>query len=521
MQEQVETDKTPAFVSNDKRSRDLWNYTRQVYTLRQFRPAFISDGRPTSDVDTVLRTLANAGNEGLKPEDFAVNADVIQKNDDELQLTYSLTRYVSQLCFGRIDPKELDADWPPTQKACDIPKLVNDALEQGSVEKLADQLSPRIPEYQGLRTALQRYREIANAGGWQTHPLPPKGKKQVINAAVLAPHLTATGDLAGSNNEQSVSEAAVKEALRKFQTRHGLEASGVPDAKTIAALNIPVDQRIAQIEINMDRMRWIGERFEPHHIRVNIPEFHLSVHENEQVPLEMRVIVGSRENTTPILDGRMEYLVFSPYWNIPLSIATKELVPKIRKDPNFLRKEEMEVVRVSGDKVQTVDPSKIDWDAIGEGSEYQLRQRPGSQNALGLVKFIFPNRYNVYLHDTPGDNLFDRLTRTLSHGCIRVEKPSELAAYVLRDQPEWTFERIEEAMHAEKEKRVSLKTAIPVHLLYWTAWADADGTVNFREDVYGYDEIQRGLTSSPATNASDIDVNKVRAGVVPDAAGLH
>jgi murein L,D-transpeptidase YcbB/YkuD len=280
-------------------------------------------------------------------------------------------------------------------------------------------------------------------------------------------------------------------------------------------------------------MRWIADRLEPRHIRVNIPAFHLSVHENDQIPLEMRVIVGSKENSTPMLDGRIEYLVFSPYWNIPLSIATKELVPKIRKDPNFLRKEEMEVVRVSGDSVQTVDASKVDWDSITEGSAYQLRQRPGASNALGLVKFIFPNRYNVYLHDTPSDNLFDRLTRTLSHGCIRVENPTRLAVYVLRDQPEWTGERIDQAMHAEKEKSVPLKTPLPIHLLYWTAWADADGTAHFREDVYGYDEIHRrlmglmGLTSPPiradlpASNASDVDVNKVRAGVVPDASGLH
>jgi murein L,D-transpeptidase YcbB/YkuD len=335
------------------------------------------------------------------------------------------------------------------------------------------------------------------------------------------------GDLKMSSTDQPVPDASLDAALRIFQGRHGLEANGKLDQKTVAAMNVPVEDRIAQIEVNMDRMRWIADRFEPQHIRVNIPGFHLSVHEADQIPLEMKVIVGSNENRTPLLDGQIEYLVFSPYWNIPLSISTKELLPKIRKDPGFLQKEGMEVVRVSGDSAKTVDPSKIDWDAISAGSEYQLRQRPGASNALGLVKFIFPNPYNVYLHDTPTDNLFDRLTRTLSHGCIRVEKPTELAAYVLRDQPEWTAEHIEQAMHAEKEKHVRLKTPLPIHLLYWTAWADPDGIIQFRTDVYGYDQKQRELSSPtvraglPGANAPDIHVDKVGAGVITHASGLH
>jgi murein L,D-transpeptidase YcbB/YkuD len=305
-----------------------------------------------------------------------------------------------------------------------------------------------------------------------------------------------------------------------------LETTGKLDAKTAAAMNVPVEDRIAQIEINMDRMRWIADRFEPQHVRVNIPAFHLSVHESDQIPLEMKVIVGSAENRTPVLDSQIEYLVFSPYWNIPLSIATKELLPKIRKDPNFLQKEQMEVVRVSGNSVKTVDPSNINWSAISDGSQYQLRQRPGASNALGLVKFIFPNRYSVYLHDTPGDNLFDRLTRTLSHGCVRIEKPTEFAAYLLKGQPDWTAERIEQAMHAAREKHVKLKIPVPVHLLYWTAWADADGTVHFRDDVYRYDQVQRGLSAPiraglPAPNAPDVNVNEVGTGIVTNAAGLH
>jgi murein L,D-transpeptidase YcbB/YkuD len=297
------------------------------------------------------------------------------------------------------------------------------------------------------------------------------------------------------NPQEASSQQAFDEGLRRFQTRHGLEPDGTLGAKTVSAMNVPIERRIEQIEMNMDRMRWIAGRLEPRHIRVNIPGFQLAVQEGDQVPLEMRVIVGSNEDPTPVLDAKIEYLVFSPYWNIPFSITTMELLPKIRTDPGYLRREQIEVVRISGNKVEKVDPSRINWHKKPEGFEYQLRQKPGAMNALGLVKFIFPNRYNVYLHDTPSDNLFDRLTRTLSHGCIRVERPADLAAYLLEDQPEWTAQRIEEAMHAEKEKRVQLKSPMPIHLVYWTSWADADGKVQFREDVYGYDQQQLDLLS--------------------------
>ena len=531
----VETGTVPSFVPNDARSRSLWKATAQVYTLRQFRPVFFSNGRVEANVNSAVQTLANATAEGLHPEDFGLselqnrrrsleNADAAARNEFELRLTYGLARYISQLCFGRVTPKQINPDWTDSPKICDIPNLLNAALEQDTIAQLATELSPDVSEYQGLKIALQRYRDLAAEGGWEPLPVAESKKKRgsstptPTRSALLAANLALMGDLKTSSNVQPVPDASLNEALRSFQTRHGLEATGKLDAKTVAAMNVPLEDRIAQIEINMDRLRWIADRFEARHIRVNIPGFHLSVHDGDQIPLEMRVIVGSPKDRTPLLDGQIEYLVFSPYWNIPLSIARKELVPKIRKDPSYLAREEMEVVRVTGNSVQRVDPAKIDWDAVSKGSGYQLRQRPGASNALGLVKFIFPNPYNVYLHDTPTDNLFDRLTRTLSHGCIRAEKPVELAAYLLQDQPEWTPQRIETAMHAEKEKHVRLETPIPIHLLYWTAWADPDGTAHFHNDVYGYDQKQRELSSPtvraglPAANPSDIDVHEVGAG---------
>lgn len=513
LQTRVETVEVPKFVLNDPDSRKLWDSTKQVYTLRQFQPAFVTDTTTQSDVDVVLRTLSNAASEGLNPEDYALSqlrsrrasletANSTARNDFELQMTYALTRYVSQLCFGRIDPKKIKSEWPEAQNECDVPHLVNEALDQNSVETLAERLAPPVPEYQALKAGLQKYRDIAASGGWHSLPLPIKktGKKpgnrvEPAGPAVLAQNLSLMGDLESPIGDQPVSKESLKEALSRFQSRHGLNPNGVLDKETIKAMNVPVEERIAQMETNLDRMRWIGHRLEDEHIRVNIPGFHLAVHEGDQVPLEMRVIVGTKDNRTPLLDSTIVNVVFSPYWNIPLSIATKEMLPQIRKDPSFLRNQEMEVVRISGGKVQTVDPDSIDWNSSGGG--YQLRQRPGASNALGLVKFLFPNPYNVYLHDTPSDNLFDRLTRTLSHGCVRIEKPTMLASYLLRGQPEWTDAKIDEAMHASKERYVALKTKVPIHLIYWTAWGDSDGKVQFRDDVYGYDEIHRQAVSPP------------------------
>jgi len=252
-----------------------------------------------------------------------------------------------------------------------------------------------------------------------------------------------------------------------------------------ALINASPEDR-EQIELNMNRWRKVPDDLGARHLRINVAAFELEVHDGDEIPLRMKVVVGDNENKTPLFSSEMKYVVFSPYWNIPESILTKETLPKIRANPEYAIRQNLEVVRVSGKRVEVIDPEDVDWDKVGE-SDIQLRQRPGSRNSLGLVKFIFPNRHNVYLHDTPADNLFDRLTRNFSHGCIRVEKPQELAEYVLRDQQEWTPERIRTAMHAGAEKHVSLKEALPVHILYFTAWADAGGVLHLADDVYGYD----------------------------------
>ena len=241
--------------------------------------------------------------------------------------------------------------------------------------------------------------------------------------------------------------------------------------------------------MNLERWRWLPRDLGDRHILVNIPEYRLEVWDHGQVPLAMRVVVGKQDTPTPIFSDEMTYVVFSPYWNVPPDIAQGETLPAILADPAFLQRQNMEVLDETG---KPVDPASID---LSDPSKYRFRQRPGSANSLGLVKFMFPNQFNVYLHDTPADSLFSRASRSFSHGCVRLEKPLALARYVLRDQPEWTEEQIEEAMHAGEEEHVKLKRPIPVYLGYWTARVSSDGVLQFRNDVYGIDVRQSALVA--------------------------
>jgi murein L,D-transpeptidase YcbB/YkuD len=258
----------------------------------------------------------------------------------------------------------------------------------------------------------------------------------------------------------------------------------VIDPETIAAMNVPAGERIRQIDLAMERWRWLPDQMPERYLLVNVPDYRLDAIERDTSVLSMRVVVGAPDKKTPIFADKMEYVIFSPYWNVPPDIARNETLPRAARDPDYLARNNMEAVNASG---QLVDPSSIDWS--GDVGNIRIRQRPGTGNALGGVKFVFPNNFDVYLHDTNAGKLFERMERSLSHGCVRVEEPDKLAQYVLRDQPEWTPEKIEAAMHAGQEHRVNLKAPIPVYILYMTAWVH-EGGVRFLKDIYGHDEEQ-------------------------------
>jgi len=313
-------------------------------------------------------------------------------------------------------------------------------------------------------------------------------KKDARGAEVLLlrARLAAEGDLEPLPAPDDLYDDSVVEGVSRFQSRHGLEPTGKVDTATLTELDISVEERIRQLRVNLERKRWMPADFGPRHVAVNIPDYRLQFVENGRQTLEMRVIVGkAQRNKTPVFSGEMTYLVLNPEWNIPQTIIVQEIKPALAKDSTYLQRKGMEVVRGWGKNLQVADPSTVDLARMG--SEYRLRARPGASNPLGQVKFIFPNRFNVYLHDTPSDRLFNASTRALSHGCVRLEKPIDLADAVLADNPKWNPEAIKRAVAAGGSQTVSLREPLPVHIYYLTAWVDEAGTVQFRRDVYGYD----------------------------------
>jgi murein L,D-transpeptidase YcbB/YkuD len=279
--------------------------------------------------------------------------------------------------------------------------------------------------------------------------------------------------------------------VRRFQDLHGLEATGLADEGTLSVMNVPLEERIRQVALNLERWRWLPDDLGDQHLLVNIPHYTLIARENGRDVMDIRVVVGSAgANATPVFSSEMSTVVFSPYWNIPESIAEGETVPAAARDETYLARNDIEILRVSGNETERVSAADVNWNDQEEIQQLVFRQRPGANNALGHVKFLFPNPYSVYLHDTPADNLFGRRSRALSHGCVRVEEPETLAKYVLRGDPDWDEPRIFAAMHAGVEKHVKLRDTLPVHLVYFTAWADERG-LHFRPDVYGYDRKQR------------------------------
>ncbi|MCG6923538.1 MAG: L,D-transpeptidase family protein [Acidobacteria bacterium] len=502
----------------------------RFYERRLFRLAWSDVRGPLPQASGLVTALRVATREGLDPA--AYHLDRLEallagrseerltpgpspsfRVDLDLLLSDAFLLHASHLLSGRVEPTTFDPQWHVERSPdVDFVELLEQALRSGVVGPAFEGLLPAHPGYGRLRELLARYRRIERDGSW---PHVADGEKlqrgdQGPRVEQTRRRLEVTGDLGPSRQiPPDIFDATLEDAVTRFQQRHGLEADGVVGRETLAALNVPISERVRQIELNLERWRWLPRELGRRHIVVNIPGFELEVVEGDDVVLEMRVVVGKPYRRTPVFSAEMSYLVFSPYWHVPPSIAANDIVPAVRKDPQYLAQKGIQVFLGSGGETDALDPASIDWAELsGQNLPYRFRQLPGPQNALGGVKFMFPNPYSVYLHDTPSRELFQRPDRTFSSGCIRLQRPLELAEYLLRGAPDWDAESIRAAARAGHERTVRLAERIPVHLQYWTAWADRSGGAHFRRDVYGRDRLLdaalRETAPTPAPGASGV-----------------
>ncbi|MFY8007390.1 MAG: L,D-transpeptidase family protein [Sediminibacterium sp.] len=404
----------------------------------------------------------------LKKKKIGVNQLKERMTATELLITGQFFLY-SAKTFQGSDLNAAELGWFIPRKKINLTEMLGNAVATGELYPRQNRLQNR--QYALLQQELIKYIALARqpepdtmANTATTLHLGDSG--QLILA--IKERLKYLGDTSLGQKPDNHFDSSLLLAVRKFQQRTGLTPDGSIGNKMIRELNVPIKKRIRQILINLERVRWLPAENDSNYILVNIPEFKMHVYDSLNWKYDMRVIVGTAANSSAIFSGQLRYIVFSPYWNVPESIVLKEIMPAMARNPNYLTKNHMEITGYKG-KIPII------------------RQLPGPWNSLGLVKFLFPNNYSIYLHDTPNRNLFQQSNRSLSHGCIRIGEPKKFAAYLLRKDPSWTEKRIDSAMHQKKEQWVTLPKGLPVLLVYFTAWVDREGQLNFRKDIYGHD----------------------------------
>jgi murein L,D-transpeptidase YcbB/YkuD len=488
-------------------------YRRRLYVPLWSRGAVL--GPQAADLAEVL---LNARVDGLNPSTYeaaAIDSLVRQvgKHPDatslgrlDVMLTHSFLLYASHLASGQIAPREVDPQWFTKPDRVNLTSLLRHALHTNNVKSLLASLAPQQPGYQRLKEAYARYFAMAARGEW---PVVPPGPKLALGSnsprvAILRARLAAEGDLPAQDTGSTMYDAALQQAVQVFEERHGQTTDGTVDTEDLAQLNVPLATRIRQLELNLERWRWLPPRFEDRYLLVNIPDYMLYAYENNRPVLSMRVVVGKEYTRTPVFASKMTYMVLNPTWNVPVSIVQKEIVPAMQQDPGYLEKNDMKVVTPQGSEV---DPGSVDLSELASG-RYTIRQEPSGDNALGRIKFMFPNQFDVYLHDTPADHLFSREDRDFSHGCIRIERPLDLASYVLRGSRTWDAAQVSEALSTNETQTVTLPHPISVHILYWTAWVDEHGRTQFRDDVYNLDDrLDKALRLNPRATACRSESN--------------
>jgi len=476
---------------------------QQFYLERGLRPLW-SGSPPAARRAAALRAaLEGADREGLDPAFYrpdrlallATARDPAGRAEFEFEASMALLRYVRDLRIGRVDPGYLKADPPPSDRARPPLVILREAAAADDLAVWLAAQSPQGPRYRRLKRLLAELRAVAARGGWTVVPGDAVLEPGMVHpaVAVLRRRLVEGGDLPPEAASGTRFDAALETAVRRFQMRHGLEVDGIVGRRTLAALDTPVEARIRQVILNLERRRWLPTDLGRRYILVNIAGFALEMVARGATPFveetlfTTEVVVGTPYHQTPVFSRPMTYIVLNPYWNVPPSIAVEEILPRLRSDSGYLVREGFELLSGWEADARILDPATIDWNTVSvRNFRYRFRQKPGPDNALGRLKFVLPNRYHVYLHDTPARELFRRARRAFSHGCVRLRDPRGLAVLLLAPAG-WDRAGLERAIESGERRVVRLPRPLPVHITYFTAWVEKDGTAHFRDDIYGRD----------------------------------
>jgi L,D-transpeptidase YcbB len=482
----------------------------RFYETRQFEPVWQAPAR----IDALVGAISELVNDGLDPDDYHLEAlksyrldlrmgsalTPADRADLELVATDAFILAAYHLYLGKVDPQKLSSQWNFSSRPVSVERGIEQLsrrLAAGEVRETLEASRPQHAWYQRGRERLKEYRALAAAGGWPRIPDGPTLKPGMRDARVpvLRQRLAVTNDLASPASalvaggadgaDTEIYDASLEAAVKFFQVRHGLNADGAVGPGTLRAMNVPVGTRIDQIRINLERARWTMHEIQGEFVLVDVAGFYVSYFKDDEPVWTSKVVVGRNGRETPIFRSTITYVVFNPTWTIPPGILVKDKLPDLKRNPGALKRMNIRVLDGSG---REVDPYSVNWHQYGPGRlpPYQFRQDPGPDNALGLVKVMFPNPHLVYLHDSPAKSLYEQDQRTFSSGCIRVQKPFELAELVLND-PQWNSSAIDGVIAQGETRTVNLRKPLPVLILYWTAQPRPDGQVMFREDVYDRD----------------------------------
>ena len=499
-----------------------------LYAAAYWRPVWSVDGRPTSAAGAAIDVLRSAQDRGLHPEDY--DAATLARRFHELAagrspssrdvawfdlaLSIGIFRHISDLHIGRVNPVHLSIGINVERKKLDLAQILRDSIRRGRVLAAVSEAEPGFVQYRNLKAAYAIYRALAADSTLPTVAAPRTVRPgdRFDEVAVLRRRLQAFGDMpegagSASGADGALYDATTAAAVARFQERHGLLPDGVLGAATLAAVNVSPARRARQLELALERIRWLPALDTGPFVVVNVPSFQLygfdTLPPDGAPALTMNVVVGRAEvgRETPLFERNMQYVIFRPYWVIPPSILQREILPAVRRNAGYLKRNDMEIYSGSGDTGPALPASAANIARVARG-ELGIRQRPGPQNSLGLAKFIFPNDHNVYFHGTPATELFSRTRRDFSHGCIRLEDPARLAVWVLRDPEKWSLEKVRRAMDGDSSQRVNFSRPLPVVIYYATAVVRPGRGVEFYEDIYGHDaqlerELAKGYPFAP------------------------